>query len=54
MTTARPRGTTTSPLVRLVGPGVVTGLLISRLDHGFAALLLAMALTQAFASLASP
>jgi hypothetical protein len=41
-------------LMPLVGVGVATGLLIARLHHGFVALLLLIAVTQAFASLASP
>ena len=55
-TVCAPRTGTFVPmrLVGLVGTGAATGLLIARLHDGFAALLLLIAVTQAFASLASP
>ena len=55
-TVCAPRRGTFVPmrLVGLVGTGAATGLLIARLHHGFATLLLLIAVTQAFASLASP
>lgn len=54
VTTGYARQRSTLALIPLVGAGVAASLPLTRIHHGFAVLLVLMAATQAFASLASP